>query len=62
MATEDTSKTQEDATKEKKGEGPRGFSEMCHQMMAGGMPSCCKTQMKDMMGQWMARLQACEGK
>jgi hypothetical protein len=62
MTTEDTSKTQEDAAKGKKGEGSRGFSEMCHQMMAGEMPPCCKTQMKDMMAQWMARLQASEGK
>ena len=62
MTTEDTSRAQEDAAKEKKGEGPRGFSEMCHQMMAGEMPPCCRTQMKDMMAQWMARLQASEKK
>ena len=62
MKTEDSSKAQEDAAKEDKAEGSQGFAEMCHQMMAGGMPLCCKTQMKDMMAQWMSRLQAGEGK
>ena len=62
MTTEGTSKAQEEAAKGEKGEGARGFCEMCHQMMAGEMPPCCKTQMKDMMAQWMARLQASEGK
>jgi hypothetical protein len=62
MTTEGTSKAQEDAAKEEKGEGARGFREMCHQMMAGEMPPCCKTQMKDMMAQWMARLRASEGR
>ena len=62
MKTEDTSKAQEDSTKEEKAEGSPGFAEMCHQMMAGGLPPCCKTQMKDMMAQWMSRLQASEGK
>ena len=62
MRTEDTSKTPEDTAKEGKAEGRQGFPEMCHQMMAGGLPPCCKTQMKDMMAQWMSRLQASEGK
>ena len=62
MKTEDTSKTKEDTAKEGMAEGPQGFPEMCGQMMAGGLPPCCKTQMKDMMAQWMSRLQASEGK
>jgi len=62
MKTEDTSKAQEGATKEEKAEGSPGFPEMCHQVMAGGLPPCCKTQMKDMMARWMSRLQANEGK
>jgi hypothetical protein len=62
MTTEDATKAHESAEKGKKGEGSRTFSDMCHQMMAGEMPPCCKTQMKDMMAQWMARLQASEGK
>ena len=62
MKTGDTSKTQEDTAKEGKAEGPQGFADMCHQMMAGGLPPCCKTEMKDMMAQWMSRLQASEGK
>ena len=62
MKTEDTGKTREEAAKEEKAEGSPGLTDMCHQMMAGGMPPCCKTQMKDMMAQWMSRLQASEGK
>jgi hypothetical protein len=62
MKTEDTSKAQEGAAKEENAKESQGFAEMCHQMMAGGMPPCCKTQMKDMMAQWMSRLQAGEGK
>ena len=69
MKTKDTGKTQEEAAREEKAEGSTGFADMCHQMMAGGMPACCKTQMpacpvgrKDMMAQWMSRLQASEGK
>ena len=62
MKTEDTSKAQGDAAKEKEGEGSQGFPEMCQQMMAGGLPPCCKTEMKDMMAQWMSRLRASEGK
>ena len=62
MKTEDTSKTPEDTANEGKAEGPQGFPEMCGQMMAGGLPPCCRTQMKDMMAQWMSRLQASEGK
>jgi hypothetical protein len=62
MKTKDTSKTEEDAAEEEKAEGSQGFAEMCHQMMGGGLPPCCKTQMKDMMAQWMSRLQAGEGK
>jgi len=62
MKTEDTSKTEDGAAKEEKAGGSQGFPEMCHQMMAGGMPPCCKAQMKDMMALWMSRLQAGEGK
>ena len=62
MKTEDTSKVDEGEAKGEKTEGSPSFPDMCHQMMAGGLPPCCKTQMKDMMAQWMARLQACEGK
>jgi hypothetical protein len=29
---------------------------MCRQMMAGGLPPCCKMPIKDMMAQWMARM------
>jgi len=61
MKTEGTGKTQKEAAKEAKAEGSSGFAEMCHQMMAGGLPPCCKTQMKDMMAQWMSRSQASEG-
>ena len=61
MKKEGSSKTQEDAAKEKKGEGSQGFPEMCQQMMGGGLPPCCKAQMKDMMAQWKARFQAGEG-
>jgi hypothetical protein len=62
MKTEDTSKTAEGAAKGEKTEGASGFPDMCHQMMAGGLPPCCKTQMKDMMAQWMARMQVKEAK
>ena len=62
MKTEGASKTEEEAAKEEKAGGSPGFTDMCHQMMAGGLPPCCKTQMKDMMVQWMSRLQASEGK
>ena len=62
MKTKGTGKTQEDAAREGKAEGSLGFADMCHRMMAGEMPPCCKTQMKDMMAQWMSRLQAGEGK
>ena len=68
MKTEDTSKTEEEAAKEE-AQGSPGFPEVCQQMMGGGIPPCCKTQMpacpvgrKDMMAQWMSRLQASEGK
>ena len=62
METEETGKTQEEAAKAEKDAGPKGFPEMCRQMMAGEMPSCCGTQMKDVMAQWMSRLQTKEGK
>jgi hypothetical protein len=62
MKAEGTGKTPEEAAKEEKAEGSTGFADMCHQMMAGGMPPCCKTQMKDMMAQWTSRLQVREGK
>jgi len=62
MKTKGTGKAQEEAAKEEKAEGSTGFADMCHRMMAGEMPPCCKTQMKDMMAQWMSRLQASEGK
>jgi hypothetical protein len=62
MKAEDTSKVEESAAKEEKGEGSQGFPDMCQQMMGGGLPPCCKAQMKDMMAQWMSRLQAGEGK
>jgi hypothetical protein len=60
MKTEDTSKTDEDTVKGEKSEGSPGFADMCHQMMAGGLPPCCKMPIKDMMAQWMARMQANE--
>jgi hypothetical protein len=61
MKTEDTSKVEEGAAKEENAKESQGFPEMCHQMMVGGMPPCCKAQMKDMMAQWKARFQAGEG-
>ena len=54
MKAEDTGKAQEEAGKEEKAANSQGFPEMCRQMMAGGMPSCCGTQMKDMMARWMS--------
>ena len=61
MKTEDTSKAEEGVAKGEKAGGSPGFPEMCRQMMGEGIPPCCKTQMKDMMAQWMARLQAGQG-
>ena len=43
---------------EAKAEGPQGFTEMCRQMMAGGMPDCCGPDMRGMMSRWMAVPQA----
>jgi len=69
MKTEDTGKAQEEVAKEEKAQGSPGCVGMFREMMAGGMPPCCKAQMpacpvgrKDMMAQWMSRLQASEGK
>ncbi len=41
-----------------KSEGPRGFSEMCGQMMSGGMSDCCGPEMRGMMSRWMGGPQA----
>ena len=62
MKTEDTGKAQEEAAKEEKTQGSPGCTGMFREMMAGGMPPRCKAQMKDMMAQWMSRLQASEDK
>jgi hypothetical protein len=62
MKAEDANKAQEDAAREEKAEGSQCFTEMCRQMMAGGTPACCGTQMRDMMSHWMTRFQAKEGK
>ncbi len=40
-------------------QSPRGFDEMCREMMSGGMlPDCCGPEMREMMSRWMAGLQA----
>jgi hypothetical protein len=43
---------------EAKAEWPQGFAEMCRQMMSDRMPDCCGPEMRGMMSQFMARLQA----
>ena len=60
MKAEDTGKVREEAAKEEKAAGSQGFPEMCRQMMSGGLPPCCGTQMKDMMARWMSG--ACDRK
>ena len=57
MKTEDTSKAEEDAAKGEKAEGRRVPGDVPADD-GGGIPPCCKAQMKDMMAQWMSRLQA----
>ena len=45
------SQTDEKAKTTEKAEpkGARGFPEMCREMMSGGLPDCCATQMREMM-------------
>jgi hypothetical protein len=43
---------------EAKAEWPQVFAKMCRQMMSGGMPDCCGVEMRGMMSQFMARVQA----
>jgi hypothetical protein len=49
--------TKEKAKKETKAAGPQGFAEMCNQMMSGGMPDCCGTEMGEMMARMMSAFQ-----
>ena len=46
------------SNEETKLEGPQGFAKMCRQMISGGMPDRCGTEMRGMMSQWMAAFQA----
>ncbi len=47
---------------EAKVEGPQGFAEMCREMMSGGMPDCCGSEMQGMMSRMMSTFQLKEGK
>ncbi len=74
MKTEGTSKTEEEAAKEEKTEGPQGFAEMCRQMMSGKLSEycgaatggttpgatsgCCGPRMQEMMARMMGVCQA----
>ncbi len=59
MGGKDTKQT---AKEEAKVEGPQDFAEMCREMMSGGIPDCCGSEMQGMMSRMMSTFQPKEGK